>query len=201
MAGISRRERSCDAGAARFSLDEAVEDAEFESIAPQGDRARTIPLPIPVPFKPDQLSILKKGTGSDFAPAQARLPGASYWFLVLLAAFGAFWMSGGHVLVRYWQAPGTAAAGMKLSDVSTRVEAHGGSNVIFVTARVSNEGLQPDAVPELTVTLRERTGAERAYYLGTRGQFIAPGESISFSSRLPGLKDRVEAVNVRFSPR
>ncbi|PRD40349.1 hypothetical protein C5748_27510, partial [Phyllobacterium phragmitis] len=151
--------------------------------------------PLPVLLEPDHLSILKTGTRNGFAPAAAGLPGASYWVLVLLAAFGAFWMSGGHVLAKRilakdWQATSAIPAGMKLSDVSMYIEAHGGSDVLFVAATVRNEGTRRDRAPELAITIKDRTGMKRDYYLGTKGRIIAPGESLAFSSRLPAPKDR-----------
>ncbi|PRD45601.1 hypothetical protein C5748_00005, partial [Phyllobacterium phragmitis] len=88
MAQIDRKGFVSVPGASDFRksppwADDAVEDAEFESIAPGGSDIRVPPLP--VLLEPDHLSILKTGTRNGFAPAAAGLPGASYWVLVLLA--------------------------------------------------------------------------------------------------------------------
>ncbi|KXF79339.1 hypothetical protein ATN84_06415 [Paramesorhizobium deserti] len=87
-------------GFSGFRVDNVVEDAEFESIAPQGDRPRVMQSSAPAPFEPDHLAILKTGTRRRFVSPEGRLPGTAYWALVVLAASSAFWMSGGHVLFR-----------------------------------------------------------------------------------------------------
>ncbi|RCS22441.1 hypothetical protein DUT91_18770 [Phyllobacterium salinisoli] len=197
MAEIARKRIPETSG---FGTDGTVEDAEFWSVVSQDAGLREKPVSLaPILRQPNQLSILKTGTRNHFASDQAGLPGAAYWVLVLLTAFGAFWMTGGHVVAAYLLASQTGPDGMKLSHINTRIEAHGGREVIFVAATVRNEGLRPDPVPEIAVTVEGRTGAKRDHYLGTRGLTIGPGESLTFSSRLPALEDGVKTVGVRLS--
>jgi len=92
MAGTDRKSIS------GFRIDDAVEDAEFESIVPQGDRPRAMSSPVPASLEFDHLAILRMRTRSAAAPAW--FSGPSYWLFVFIAAFSAFWISGGHVLFR-----------------------------------------------------------------------------------------------------
>lgn len=74
--------------------------------------------------------------------------GPIFWIAGLSAAFAAFWISGGHALMR--QAPLLLAAqetgtALTISGVTSRIDASGPEPVLFVGGEAANDG-QPVAI-------------------------------------------------------
>ena len=72
--------------------------------------------------------------------------GPVFWIVGLGLAAGAFWVSGGHALVRQAPFAGQAAPAqsivnaLHIVDVTSRVEDHGGRPVLFVDGEAVNDG-------------------------------------------------------------
>ncbi|MBZ9671598.1 hypothetical protein [Mesorhizobium sp. ES1-3] len=137
--------------------------------------------------------------------AQAKRPPASrggpiFWIAGIGAALAAFWVSGGHALVR--QAPflaGTQASALTISGVTSRVDASGANPVLFVDGEAANDGTRPATMPPLEIRVTGNDGRTTRYRLGTFGRSLASGERFGFASRLDVPKNGVRTVLVTFA--
>ncbi|TIQ01866.1 MAG: hypothetical protein E5X61_36665, partial [Mesorhizobium sp.] len=113
--------------------------------------------------------------------------GPIFWIAGLSVAFAAFWISGGHALVR--QAPLLLAAqetgaALSISGVTSRIDASGPEPVLFVGGEAANDGASPLPLPPLEIRVTGNDRRTTRYTLETFNRSLAPGERFGFSSRL-----------------
>ncbi|AEH86080.1 hypothetical protein [Mesorhizobium opportunistum] len=137
------------------------------------------------------------------APAErppASRGGPIFWIAGIAAALAAFWVSGGHALVR--QAPvlsGGQTSALTISGVTSRVDASGPNPVLFVDGEAANDGAKPAQLPPLEIRVTGNDGRTTRYTLGTSGHSLASGERFGFASRLDVPKNGVRTVLVTFA--
>ncbi|MGX9118831.1 hypothetical protein ACWTU6_19515 [Mesorhizobium sp. BHbsci] len=128
--------------------------------------------------------------------------GPIFWIAGLSVAFAAFWISGGHALVR--QAPLLLAAqetgaALSISGVTSRIDASGPEPVLFVGGEAANDGASPLPLPPLEIRVTGNDRRTTRYTLETFNHSLAPGERFGFSSRLDVPRNGVKTVLVTFA--
>jgi hypothetical protein len=170
-------------------------DAEFETMdeGPRQPAARSA-----APANAG-MEMLRETSGSPATQA-TRQGGPLFWTAGLFLVVLAFWVSGGHSLVRQavLQVPAVQDQPLRIADVASRVEAHEGGDVLFVDGKARNEGRVALPVPPIAIIVTASDGTSTRYFLGTRGTEVAPGESYAFSSRLEAPRNGVKTVSVTF---
>jgi hypothetical protein len=184
-----------------------VVDAEFETIRPAEPAAAAHGrdfASIGTAAPPIQgLDSLRK---SDPAPpTQGPVRGGPvFWIVGLGLAAGAFWISGGHALVRQVPFAGESAPAqsivnaLHIVDVTSRVEEHGGRSVLFVDGKAVNDDRVARTLPRLEIDVTANDGTVLRYNLGTSVEPLPPGAAFGFSSRLEAPKEGVKSVSVTF---
>lgn len=183
-----------------------VVDAEFETVErnrdERGERPAQIRELIGTAAPPLQgMDVLKAGEPT--APARRQKGGPAFWIFGLAIAAGAFWISGGHALVSDKPtstpvATDTPGRGIRIGEVSSRIEDAGGRIVLFVDGEAINDGVSPAQLPPLEITVTAGDGQATRYKLGTAERELAPAARFSFSSRLEAPKSGVKSVSVDF---
>lgn len=146
--------------------------------------------------------------GMDFLRAGAKAVedgptrgGPLFWMAGLTLVVLAFWVSGGHALVRQQVAalaPAEIREPLRIGEVKSRVERHNGRDVLFVDGRAENHGPAALPLPPIEMTVTANDGGTVRYFLGTSGTELAPGDRYSFSSRLEAPRNGVKSVSVTF---
>lgn len=147
---------------------------------------------------PQGLDFLRPGASSR---AGRRSGSAVFWTIGLGLVALAFWTSGGHALVRQQVAalrPAAQAEGLRIGDVTSRVERRKGRDILFVAGQAGNHGSTVQTLPNLEIVVRSNDGAMTSYYLGTNDVALAPGDRYSFSSRVVAPRNGVRTVSVTF---
>ena len=180
-----------------------IVDAEFETLRPDpSERLSAAPIAIGTAAPPSQgLDTLRKQGGA--APQGPARGGPIFWVVGLGLAAGAFWVSGGHALMRPTSfmaaAPQVQPANpLKISDVTSRIEDHGGRMVLFVDGKAINGGNEQRALPLIEISVIANDGGVMRYNLGTSQDPLAAGGEFGFSSRLEAPKEGVKSVSVSF---
>lgn len=183
------------------SLD--IIDADYEVLA-RASAAETDPVPPPVraPVAPPPIegmaSLRPAGTGPPFSVRGSPL----FWTAGLAAALAAFWISGGHALMRH---PALSDAGqnvpstLSITGVVSHVDASGEKPVLFVDGEAGNDGATTAVLPPLEIRVTGDDGGVTRYRLGTSGRALAPGQRFAFSSRLEVPRNGVRTVSVGFA--
>lgn len=199
-------------------------DGAASRAAPSGDiiDADYISLPATPPRGADEVSLPPKqhdaapSIGTVAAPAagmdmlrrkQASEPprkpargGPLFWAVGLGLVLAAFWVSGGHALMRGVPfATGVAPNALTISDVTSRVDASGPRPILLVDGEAENSGASVEHLPALEIAVTDNDGRVTRYRLGTSGRPMAPGETFAFSSRLDVPKNGVKTVSVAFA--
>ncbi|MER8490197.1 hypothetical protein NKI51_25275 [Mesorhizobium australicum] len=158
------------------------------------------PLPRAIVTPPiEGMDMLRKPETPAERPPASR-GGPIFWIAGIGAALAAFWVSGGHALVR--QAPllpGAQASALTISGVTSRVDASGANPVLFVDGEAANDGTRPATMPPLEIRVTGNDGRTTRYTLGTSGHSLASGERFGFASRLDVPKNGVRTVLVTFA--
>ena len=138
--------------------------------------------------------------------ATARLPasrgGPIFWIAGVGAALAAFWVSGGHALVRqapFWTVEQPEGAVLSIAGITSRVDASGSTPVLFVDGEAVNDGVKAGQLPPLEIRVTGNDSRITRYTLGTSNRSLAPGERFGFSSRLDVPRNGVKAVAVAFA--
>jgi hypothetical protein len=117
-------------------------------------------------------------------------------------ALAAFWVSGGHALIRHsglFTASADESSLLSITGVTSHVEASGEKPVLFVDGEAGNDGDASAALPPLEIRVTGEDGGVTRYTLGTSGRALAPGQRFAFSSRLDVPRNGVKAVAVSFA--
>lgn len=182
-----------------------VIDAEFETLRPGQDDRIVIAAPmagIGTASAPSLgLDSLRKNEQAA-APAVRSRGGPIFWIVGLALVAGAFWVSGGHALVRQAAPVGETriqpANPLKITDVTSRIEDHGGRSILFVDGKAVNDSQQEQVLPPIGISVSGNDGQVMRYRLGTSQDTLPPGGHVGFSSRLEAPKDGVKSVSVTF---
>ncbi|RWM23625.1 MAG: hypothetical protein E5X74_15045 [Mesorhizobium sp.] len=135
------------------------------------------------------------------APARSSRGGPIFWIAGIGMALAAFWVSGGHALVRqspFWTTSQPAGA-FSISGVTSRIDASGLKPVLFVDGEAANDGVSAQSLPPLEIRVTDNASNVIRYRLGTSNRSLAPGERFGFSSRLEVPRNGVRAVSVTFA--
>lgn len=125
--------------------------------------------------------------------------GPFFWTAGLGLVAAAFWVSGGHALVRQGQLFPTPAPALRISQLDSRVDASGSRPLLFVDGEVANDGNAAAPVPTMEIVVTDMSGQTMRYRLGTSARTLRPGEEFAFSSRLDVPKNGVKSVTVGFA--
>ncbi|CCV11298.1 hypothetical protein [Mesorhizobium sp. STM 4661] len=147
------------------------------------------------------MDMLRKAEAAAERPLASR-GGPIFWIAGLGAAFAAFWVSGGHALVRhapFWAVEQPASVALSISGVTSRVDASGPDPVLLVNAEATNDGTKVAQLPPLEIRVTSNDGRTTRYTLGISNRPLAPGERFGFSSRLDVPRNGVKTVSVTFA--
>lgn len=178
-------------------------DAEFETLGERAEpfqpAATHAPAPVrPAPEPAHGMDMLRRHETPP-PPFGSMRAGPAFWIAGIGLAAAAFWVSGGHALVR--QAPFLAAEpaqALRISSVSSRVEGSGQRAMLHVEGEAANEGGGTLSLPQLEIRITDNEGADTRYNLGTSGRPLDAGQKIAFSSRLAVPRNGVRSVSVIF---
>ncbi|MEP9373005.1 hypothetical protein [Mesorhizobium sp. KR1-2] len=195
-----------DAMMPRLAAEADVVDADFEVVLPSEQRrAVSEPDSASAASKPalaggmEMLRRDRQRQRGAFRPFANRA-GPAFWSFGFGLAFAAFWVSGGHVLVRQLPFPGAAQAApaFSIAGVTSRIDTASGRPVLFVDGEASNGGTLAGLLPALEIRVTGEDGRATFYKLGTSQTPLAPGGRFAFSSRLSVPKNGVKTVTVAF---
>lgn len=146
------------------------------------------------------LDSLKQGRHAPRGRARTERGGPLFWTLGLVVVLAAFWVSGGHAVMRgvALTFPEGETPALRIEGVESRVEAGGDGPVLIVDGEAVNTGRSDRSLPDLSIAVRDGAGHTTHYFLGTSKPSLEGGESLTFSSRLIAPKDGVESVSVTF---
>lgn len=126
--------------------------------------------------------------------------GPIFWIAGIGAALAAFWVSGGHALVRQTPLSSSGqASALSISGVTSRIDGSGPDPVLFVDGEAANDGAKPARLPPLEIRVTSNDGRTIRYTLGTSGRSLASGERFGFASRLEVPRNGVRTVSVTFA--
>lgn len=177
-------------------------DADYESVPqPHPDTGSDI-RPARAPSTPmlQGMNMLSRGKAVD-SRQRARRGGPLFWSTGLGFILIAFWIAGGHALMRPLFSVGDAEAAhaLNLSAVTSRVDVSGEKPVLFIDGQAGNDGNQAAPLPPIAISVKDNLGATIRYTLGTAGRTLKPGENFAFSSRLEAPTNGVKSVSVTFA--
>jgi hypothetical protein len=183
-----------------------VIDAEYISFPSESQRGEKKPhepvSPIAAPGVPPIAGMdMLRRPAEAVASRQPARGGPLFWAAGIGLAVAAFWISGGHALVRIAPFVGTEAphVALRISGVTSRVDASGVHPVLFVDGETANDGAAIEHLPPLDIAVTGNDGRIVSYRLGTSSRPMAPGETFAFSSRLDVPKNGVKIVSVTFA--
>ena len=198
-----------DARSVRAAGDDIV-DAEFETVEAQAPRLSAHEAELTAPERvawPDAegpvagMDMLRREAGPPAAP-QSRRGGVAFWTCGAVLALAAFWISGGHTLAGPLLATfGAKQERLRIAELSSRVESHGGRRLLIIDGAVVNQGTEAHAVPPLLIEVTGDGGRVTRYTLDPAGEGIAPGAEVRFSSRVDVPIGGVAGVSVKMSER
>lgn len=178
-----------------------IVDADYvvmPRLAPAVESVSPLPRAIVMPSIEGMDMLRKPETPAERPPASRG--GPIFWIAGIGAALAAFWVSGGHALVR--QSPflsGAQASSLSISGVTSRIDASGPNPALFVDGEATNDGAKPVQLPPLEIRVTGNDGRTIRYTLGTSGRALAAAERFGFASRLDVPKNGVRAVSVTFA--
>jgi hypothetical protein len=133
------------------------------------------------------------------APEAPQRAGPLFWATGIALIALAFWVSGGHGIVRdlgLMKAPPVSA--LRIEAVSSRVDLSGEKPLLFIDGGAANDGGVAEPLPPLDILVTDNEGGATRYRMGMNGRVLAPGERYAFSSRLDVPKNGVKTVTVSF---
>lgn len=124
--------------------------------------------------------------------------GAVFWVSGLVLALCAFWVSGGHALVR--PEANKDAAGLNITHVETRIEAKAGHATLIVDGEARNRDHKARIMPPVAIAVTASTGTVLRYRMSAGSDLVAPDDVYLFSSRLRAPPEGVKSVAVTLEP-
>lgn len=181
--------------------DDDVVDADFEIVEPPGDRAESSDRQaVWTPEAPASggMDMLRPAEGGT-SPRSPR-GGPAFWAAGISLAAMAFWISGGHAIVRSYAVPAPSQTDqLRLSEINSRVDVSGRRPVLLVDGVAINDGPSAAALPPIDISVAGEDGKILRYRLGTAGAPVEPGARWDFSSRLDLPMNGIRTVTVAFS--
>lgn len=203
VSGEIMTDRPAIAAADRIMRDPAADivDADYVVVSRPAPPVESVSPPPRLIVTPpiEGMDMLRKPEAPAERPPAAR-GGPIFWIAGIGGALAAFWVSGGHALMR--QAPFLAeaqASALTISGVTSRVDVSGANPVLFVDGEAANDGAGPATMPPLEIRVTGNDGRLTRYTLGTSGHSLASGERFGFASRLDVPKNGVRTVLVTFA--
>ena len=180
-----------------------IVDADYEVLPRLVPRMEAASLPERGVATPSMagMDMLRKPEAATARPPASR-GGPIFWIAGVAAALAAFWVSGGHALVRqtpFWTVEQPEGAVLSIAGVTSRVDASGFTPVLFVDGEAVNDGVKAGQLPPLEIRVTGNDSRITRYTLGTSNRSLAPGERFGFSSRLDVPRNGVRAVAVTFA--
>jgi hypothetical protein len=181
-----------------------VIDADYISL-PAGSRApearprETVSAAGSAATPPGRMDMLR--SADQAAPRGPSRGGPLFWTVGVAIVAAAFWVSGGHALVRGVPFIGIEApsSALRISGVTSRIDESGVRPILFVDGEAANDGAVTEHLPPLEIVVTGNDGLVTRYRLGTSGRPLAPGATFDFSSRLDAPKNGVKTVSVSFA--
>lgn len=179
-----------------------IVDVQFETVGPAAPTARKPRRPAdPAPDR--GLGLFRT---AERRPAGARrpMPLPMFAFIATLSACASFYVAGGHALFAATAAIAkpVAPSGIVLEDTATRIDTSGGRAVFVIHATIANALDVAGIVPPVAITFERSDGAGSVTHTITRGERLAPGERMAFTTRVPagdyaGTEPRIALVTRR----
>jgi hypothetical protein len=172
-----------------------IVDADYEIVSPPERDPDRSGFPAAPRHAAGGMAMLRS-TGDDLTARGPVRGGPIFWTFGMAAVAAAFWVSGGHALIR--DASPQPAAALTISGVSSRIQTAGEMSFLHVDGHAANDGNGAAALPPLEIRVASNDGQVTRYKLGTYARQIEPGERFAFSSRLDVPKSGVKTVSVTF---
>lgn len=167
-------------------------DADFVTLSPRSERAATSIPQAPVPVRPG-MDLLRADV-EPARPTQRWQPaGAGFWLGGATAAALAFWVAGGHAVLRQDE---IEASPLKVAALMTRIEDHSGRQSLLIDGELRNPSERTEALPKLTINVTTGDGRTTRYSLGVEGRSVEALGTWRFSSRLEAPESGVRSVFV-----
>jgi hypothetical protein len=189
----------------RAEQSDDIIDADYISLPPGHSPAVSPPRKVSAPIVSAAppaagMDMLRRSQMAEAQQAPSR-GGPLFWAAGLALVLAAFWVSGGHALVRGMPFIGAEAprSALRISGVTSRVETSGVRPILLVDGETANDGSATEHLPPLEIAVTGNDGLITRYRLGTSGRPLAPGETFAFSSRLDAPKNGVKTVSVTFA--
>lgn len=149
---------------------------------------------------PGGMDILRRADPQD-GPAKPARGGPLFWTVGICLVLAAFWISGGHALLRDIPFLGadSVRSALRISGVTSRVDSSGLRAILLVDGEAVNDGDAVQHLPPLEIAVTGNDGRVTRYRLGTSGRPLSSGETFAFSSRLDVPKNGVKTVSVTFA--
>ena len=126
--------------------------------------------------------------------------GPLFWVFGGALVAGAFWVSGGHAVIRpLLMQVNEPDQGLRIASVISKVDRSGLRPVLQIDGQAVNDGGAATSMPSLNIEVLSPAGGSMHYKLGTAGSQVEGGASFAFSSRLDLPKDGVKTVFVTFA--
>jgi len=172
-----------------------IVDADYEIVSPPERDPHRSRFPAAATPVAGGMAMLRRA-GDDLTTKGPVRGGPLFWTFGMAAVAAAFWVSGGHALVRH--ASPQPAAALTISGVSSRIQNAGAKSFLHVDGHATNDGEGAAALPRLEIRVASNDGRVTRYKLGTYARQMEPGEGFAFSSRLDMPKSGVKTVSVTF---
>ena len=135
--------------------------------------------------------------------SRSSVPGGPlFWTTSAALVLAAFWVSGGHALVRNASIAGDRGAEERASHFRRHLARRcigRCARSCWSTARRPMTALRSNVCRRIEIAVTGNDGLVTRYRLGTSGRPLSPGETFDFSSRLDAPKNGVKTVTVTFA--
>ncbi|MHB9360626.1 hypothetical protein [Mesorhizobium sp. LNJC403B00] len=160
-----------------------IVDADYEVLPQLIPLIEAMPTPARDIATPsiEGMEMLRKSDASAGRPASRG--GPIFWIAGIGAALAAFWVSGGHALVRqtpFWSVEQPEGTVLSIAGVTTRVDASGPTPVLFVDGEAVNDGLKAGQLPPWRYVSPAMTAASPAILWGHPTVLWRPAKDSAF---------------------
>jgi hypothetical protein len=124
---------------------------------------------------------------------------ALYLAAVTLAAFAAFYVSGGYVLFRTADtAPAHGRLALEVAPASQEAGMRQRADVVTVSATIRNGTASEKRIPDVLLTFASGSGTKNLVYRVPRGETLQPGKTLAFTVRMPKKPGYAQAPRLTF---